>query len=50
MYNTMKWLIKYKIKTKEDLFKYANAYLKANQLTKEEHEEIVGLINGMEQV
>lgn len=48
MYNTMKLLIKYKRKSKEDLLKYANAYLKANQLTAEQYEEVVGLINGME--
>lgn len=48
MYNTMKLLIKYKRKSKEDLSKYANTYLKANQLTKEQYEEVIGLINEME--
>lgn len=48
MYNTMKLLIKYNAKTKEELLKYANAYLKAKKLTDKEYEEIVVLINAME--
>ena len=48
MYNTMKLLIKYNAKSKETLLKYANVYFKGNQLTEEEYEEIVSLINVME--
>lgn len=48
MYNTMKLLIKYNAKTKEELFKYADAYLRAKKLTTEEYTEICVLINAME--
>ena len=43
-YALMKILIKAKRKTKAELMKYAEVYLKTKKLTQAEYTEIVGLI------
>lgn len=47
MYNTMKLLIKYKRKSKEELIKYCNAYLTSGNLTKKQHEDLMAMIEAM---
>lgn len=47
-YKLMLTLIKNKKKSKATLYKYANVYFAAGQLTEEEYLEVIELINQME--
>ena len=44
-YNLVKTLIKYKMKTKEELIAYCDAYLATKKLTPEQYTELVDIIS-----